>query len=63
VVTRQSKCEKKEKGEANKKVKEVLLAVGINSSSPSLFLLQGFMGNYAKTTTPPSAFFAGLMGC
>jgi hypothetical protein len=62
VATRRSKCEKKEKGKANKKVKEVLLAVGINSSSPYLFSLQGFMGNCAKTTAPPSTVFTGLMG-
>jgi hypothetical protein len=41
VATRQSKCERKEEGEAKKKVKEALLAAGINSSSRCLFRFKG----------------------
>jgi hypothetical protein len=50
VATRRSKCKRKEEGEANKKVKEASLAVGINSSSPCLFR---FKGLWETTPKPP----------
>jgi hypothetical protein len=62
MATRQSECERKEEGGANKIVKEVTPAVGINSSPPLPLLLQEFMGNYAKTAASPSAFPTGFTG-